>query len=101
MSELNTPATRFLDHRVIHEEGEPIGTIVDVLFDPEGAPRWAVVKPGMLRRAHYMPLDQAYTSEDGDVVVPYRKETVTHAPVATADHIVTEDLEREIAVHYG
>jgi sporulation protein YlmC with PRC-barrel domain len=92
----------FLDHEVIQQDGESIGKITDVVFDPHsGRARWAVVKPGPLRRAHYMPLREAYHSDDGAVVVPYRKATVTAAPAAAADHVLTEDEERELEAHYA
>ena len=97
-----TPHTEFLDHHVVDESGESIGRITDVLFDGDSeVPQWAVVKPGLLHRGHYMPLRGAYHSEDGDVVVSFTKNEVVHAPVPSSEHVLTDDDERALRQYYG
>lgn len=93
---------QFLDHVVVEENGDVIGTITDVVFDPHtGEARYAVVKPGRLHKAHYLPLDGAYHTVDGAVATPHRKSTVMHAPTATADHVLSEATERQLQDHYS
>jgi hypothetical protein len=85
----------------IDNEGEKVGTITDVLFDRNGEPRWGVVDPGMLRRAHYVPLDGAYETEDGKVVLPVGRDSVKSAPAAGREHVITTDLEAALNAHYN
>jgi sporulation protein YlmC with PRC-barrel domain len=94
--------TQFLDHRVVDEAGDTVGRVTDVVFDREtGEPRYAVVKTGVIGRGHYVPLDRIYKSEDGDLVVPWTKDAVSHAPTASKDHVLTDDDEAALAEHYG
>jgi hypothetical protein len=85
----------------IDADGEKVGTITDVVFDRFGEPRWGVVDPGMLRRAHYVPLDGAYETEDGRVVLPVGRDSVKTAPAAGREHVITADLEAELVAHYN
>ena len=90
-------ATELLDREVINESGEKLGRVTDVLFSNDGqSPRWAVVSPGLLGSAHYVPLANAYTSSEGRVVVPYDKSTIKHAPKADRDHVLTPDVEEHL-----
>jgi PRC-barrel domain len=83
------------------QHGVKLGTVTDVLFDGDGAPRWAVVDPGLLHRAHYAPLEGAYQTDDGNVVLPIESSTLKRAPVATRDHVLTPDVEARLHEHYG
>ena len=47
---------------------------------------WAVVRTGLTRSEHLVPLTNAYVGVDGNVVVPYDKNTVKRAPRAR-EHI--------------
>ena len=93
---------QFLDHKVVDRSGAVIGKIDDVVFDPDtGAPKWAVVNPGRLHRNHYLPLTAAQHNDHGDVAVPYDKDLVTRAPVASTEHVLSEDDERALQEHYA
>jgi PRC-barrel domain len=90
------------DHEVIDERRTKIGTVTDVLYDEADArPRWAAVSLGVFGGEHYVPLDEAYQSEDGRVVVPYDKGTVKHAPKVRRDHVMTPDVQDELRRYYG
>ena len=88
-------------HAALDEHGTKVGTITDVLFDREGEARWAVVDPGPLRKAHYAPLDGAYSTDEGDVILPVDTITVKQAPVAGRNHILTSELEAELEDYYS
>jgi hypothetical protein len=88
-------------HLALDEHGTKVGRITDVLFDRDGEPRWAVVQPGPLRRAHYAPLDGAYGTATGDVILPVDGRMVKEAPAAPRQHILTSDLEDELRRYYG
>lgn len=90
-------------HNVIDNHGEKVGKVADVLFD-EGTstPRWALVSIGKLvHRQTAVPLDEAYRSADGDLVVAYEKSDVKHAPRLTANTVLTNIEERHLCEHYG
>jgi hypothetical protein len=87
-------------HRVIDEQHRTVGRVTDVIFADDGTPRWAVVSAGLFRGEHLLPLQQAYISLDGDVVVPYDRRTVTKAPKVNRDHVLTQDVERDLEHYY-
>ena len=93
-------ATELRDRTVVTERGEKLGKVTDVLFDERGDPRWAVVSPGHMASAHYVPLTRAFTTPDGRVVVPYDKQVVKHAPRASGDHVLSRELETRLVEHY-
>jgi uncharacterized protein YrrD len=88
-------------HTALDEHGSKIGTVTDVIFDTTGQPRWAVVDPGPLRRAHYAPMDGAYESEDGAVIFLVDSDMVKHAPPAGREHVITPQLEAELEAYYS
>ena len=90
-----------LGHRMVSDQGSVIGRVNDVLID-EGAAddRWAVVSTGLLRSEHFVPLTAAYLADDGDVIVPYDKNTIKRAPRA-AEHVLTPPVRKELAAYYG
>lgn len=93
---------QFLDHKVVDRSGAVIGKIEDVVFDPHtGVPKWAVVNPGVLHRRHYLPLTAAQHNDQGDIAVPFDKDLVTGAPVASGEHVLSEDDERALQEHYA
>lgn len=97
-SELDT----FNHHPVIDPKGKKVGTVVDLVSDRRTLePQWLVVDPGVFRAAHYVPVEGAYHSSEGDVVIPFERQIVMQAPRASRDHIVTAEIEREIIDHYG
>lgn len=98
----NEPNTSFLEHPVVDEHGQSIGKVVDVVFDrSSGDPRWAVVKPGVLRKGRYVPIEGAYRTDDGEIVVPYAKQLVASAPAAASDHVLSDEEERTLRRYYG
>jgi hypothetical protein len=94
-------ALQVAGNRALDEHGSKIGTVTDVLFDADGHARWAIVDPGLLRRPHYAPLDGAYQTDGGDVVLPIEGSMFKRAPVASRDHVLTPEVETELEVHYG
>src|SRR5215212_336846 len=67
-------------HAVLDDHHMKVGTVSDVVYDDAGTPRWAVVDPGPLRSEKFVPVDGAYMTETGELVIPYGKEQVKHAP---------------------
>ena len=91
-----------LGHRMVTERGSVIGRVNDVLIDETATTddAWAIVSTGVLRSEHFVPLTSAYLAVDGDVVVPYDKGTIKHAPRAD-DHVLTSPVRKELAEYYG
>ena len=80
---------------------QTIGSISDVVYDETTQqPEWLVVNPGTLRTDHFVPIEGAYTTEEGNVVVAYTKQMVKEAPKATGDHVITHDVEAELREYY-
>ena len=103
------PHTRptYTGHHVIDEHGHDIGRVADVIYtdptttdDGSMVPHWLVVDPGVLRAAHYVPVDGSYVTEDGQVVVPWDKNWIKSAPKANGDHVLTNDQITELEQHY-
>ena len=83
------------------EHGATIGAISDVVYDETTQqPQWLVVNPGTLRADHFVPVEGAYTTEEGNLVVAYTKQMVKEAPKATGDHVITHDVEAELREYY-
>lgn len=111
MQDNSTGWMAYIDHDVIDETGERIGTVTDVLYEdpPVGAvganepaqPTWLVVDPGLLRAAHYVPVAGSYRTERGDVVVPWNKEWIRSSLKAKGDHLLTDDDRSLLAQHYA
>jgi sporulation protein YlmC with PRC-barrel domain len=94
-------ASQVLGQRVVSEHGETIGRVNDVLIDEAATERaWAVVSTGLLRSEHFVPLGEAYVGIDGNVVVPYEKNTVKKAPRAD-EHVLTAPVREKLAAYYG
>jgi hypothetical protein len=95
-------AASFTGHVVVDSHLHKIGTVTDVIYDgSDDAPRWAVVKTGMLSGEHYMPLDErAYVDNDGRVVATIDKTMVRNAPRAHHDHVLDRDASRELCDYY-
>ncbi|MDQ1466301.1 MAG: hypothetical protein QOH10_716 [Actinomycetota bacterium] len=88
-------------HRMVSEAGDVIGRVNDVLVDETAVDAaWAVVRTGLTRSEHFVPLTNAYLGVDGSVVVPYDKNTVKRAPRA-GEHVLTAPVREELAGYYG
>lgn len=88
-------------HEAFDEHHDKLGTVTDVLYDDQGAPRWAVINPGLLQRERYVPVDGAFVTEAGQVVMPYSRDTVKAARPASRDHILDPVVERALEEHYA
>ena len=62
--------------------------------------RWAVVDPGPMRAEKFVPVEGAYVTEGGDMVIPYAKDQVKHAPKASRDHVLDSGTESQLETHY-
>ncbi len=90
----------YIDHEVINENQETLGTVTDVLYDDgDNEPKWLVVKPGLLQAERFVPIERSYQTEDGSVVVPFDKRWLKAAPKA-GNHVLTPDVAAEVAGHY-
>jgi len=90
------------DHEVVDEQHQHVGKVTDVILDDHDfTPLWATVKTGVLRGEHLAPLEGAYLSDDGRLVLPYSKDLVLHAPKAPRDHVLTPDLTQDVQQHYA
>ena len=97
---MTSKQTSYIDHEVINEHQETIGTVTDVLYDDtDNEPKWLVVKPGVLQAERYVPIERSYETDDGNIVVPFDKKWIKAAPKAS-DHIMSPDVEHEAAEHY-
>jgi uncharacterized protein YrrD len=87
-------------HPVFDQHHDKVGRVSDVVYDEMGEPKWAIVDPGPLRSEKFVPVEGAYTTNDGDVVVPYDKSQVKAAPRVSRDHIMDSATERRLVRHY-
>jgi len=90
------------DRKAIDDHLTPIGTVTDIIYDSEQAmePRWAIVKTGVLGGERPAPLEGSYVADTGDLVLPFDKNTIKHAPKVPHDHVLTRRDEDEIAEYY-
>lgn len=87
---------------VIDPTGHKVGTVSDVVPDAITLePRWLVVDVGVLHSGHYVPVNGASITQDGEVLVPFDKDTVHRAPKAHGSHVLSLVDEGELASHYG
>jgi hypothetical protein len=80
--------------------GHKIGKIADVMFDDRTLqPEWYVVRVGMLKGNHLVPVGSVSAS-DNRAAVPYDKELVQSAPKLQGP--TPTDTERQaLTAHYG
>jgi sporulation protein YlmC with PRC-barrel domain len=87
---------------VMDPDGHKVGTVSDVVSDAATLePRWLVVDTGMLRASHYVPITGIVRTDEGEIVVPFSKETVQQSAKAHGDHVLTTSEEGELAAYYG
>jgi PRC-barrel domain len=99
-AELAGGAPNLTGSAVLDDHHEKVGTVRDVVYDDDGEPRWAVVDPGPLRSAHFVPIEGSYMTASGEMVLPYAKEQVKRAPKAPRDHILDSRTESQLELHY-
>ncbi len=86
---------------VVDLRHEPIGKVVDVIFEDAGPdPKLAVIDPGLFRSSRYVPLARFGRTGDGRIVLPFEADVVLSGPKAPKEHIVTRELEDRVADHY-
>lgn len=98
----------YVGHTVVDEHQHEVGTVVDAVYDNDASmagssdeqPMWLVVDPGKFRAAHWIPVTGTYHSASGSIVIPWDRELVKHAPKASGDHLVSDDLRRRLVRHY-
>jgi hypothetical protein len=96
----NSP--QFVGRDAVDEHGAKIGTVTDVVSDDDsGAPAWAVVSLGMLSAERYVPLGDAYQTEEGRIVLAFDRRTVKGSPRARRDHVLARSEADEIRQYYG
>ena len=93
----------YTGHDVIDQTGEHLGQVTDVIYEAtdETTPAWLVVKPGVMRAAHYVPVEGSYTTDEGNLVIPFDKQWLKSAPKATGDHVIDAETRAELISHYG
>jgi hypothetical protein len=104
-NEHNDPSVlqpRFVGQEAIDQRGGKIGKVTDVLSDDQtGQPAWAVVNTGLIRSEHYVPLADAYETDEGRVVLAFDKDTIKHSPRASREHVLLRTTEEELRRYYG
>jgi len=90
-------------HEIVGETGDKIGKVADVIYATETAePAYVRVDFGVLKGHHVLvPLDEAYRTDHGDLVVPFDKDTVKHAPKVPTPVALTKPLEHEVEEYYS
>jgi uncharacterized protein YrrD len=79
--------------------GQKVGKITDVIFnDRTLQPDWYVVKEGMLKGKHLVPVGEVRTSETG-AVAPYAKELIHSAPKPEGPS-PTDSEQEALCAHY-
>lgn len=108
MNDRGTPRPTYTGHHVLDERGDEVGRVIDVIYtnpddtdDGSMTPHWLVVDPGVLRSAHYVPIEGSYLTDDGQVVVPWDKRWIKSAPKASGDHLLSTDQITELEQHYA
>jgi sporulation protein YlmC with PRC-barrel domain len=87
---------------VIDRQGHKIGKVVDVFHDLiSGDAEWIAVKTGPLNSHHpFVPVQGTYRSDNGDLVVPFDKTTIAHAPYKDTGVAPTRREAEDLARHY-
>jgi len=90
-------------HEVVDVDGDKIGKVADVIYaTATEEPAYVRLDVGMLKNHHVLvPLDAAYRSEAGDLVVPYSKDLVKHAPKVDMPVALTTHLEQDLQQYYA
>ena len=98
----NNAATNFAHMDVIDRGGHKVGTVSDVVSDAATLePVWLVVDVGMMKSSHYLPAGVVHQTPDGNLVIPFDKDTVKSATKPNKDHVLTPEDDTELRRHYG
>jgi uncharacterized protein (TIGR02271 family) len=88
--------------QVIDSEGSKVGKVDTIFLDVQTSqPEWAAVKTGMFGgKTTLVPLANA-SATDGELAVPYTKETIKDAPHHDPDIELSNADEADLFTHYG
>lgn len=86
--------------RVIDGQHRTVGKVRDVVCDPHGVPRYAVVRLGWRARSRYVPLDRCSFTLDREIVVPFDRRTVSLSPEAASGADLSPSAERVVEQYY-
>lgn len=87
---------------VLDEHGLRLGSVVDVVFELEGhEPEYLAVKPGLFRRARYVPARGARQTNGGEVVVTWDRDWFRLAPTASAGPTMSPSRRAAATQHYA
>jgi len=93
---------RYVGQEAIDQRGGKIGKVTDILSDEQtGQPAWAIVNTGLVRAEHYVPLVDAYETDEGRIVLAFDKSTVKQSPRAGREHVLLRSTEEELRRYYG
>ena len=87
--------------KVIDSRGHQVGKVDNVFYDDRTLEaRWIAVNLGALhRKTPLVPLQQAYFSDNGSLVVPFPEEVIKHAPIAHEAAPTSSEAD-EVARYY-
>lgn len=92
----------FTGRTAIDEHGDQLGEIADVVFDQHyGRPEYLVVKPGVFRSSHYVPVEGIYETIEGEIVVPWDRHWFKLAPKAQRSHALSSEQRHDLEAHYA
>jgi hypothetical protein len=104
-NEHNDPSAlqpQYVGQEAIDQRGGKIGKVTDVLSDDQtGQPAWAIVNTGLMRAEHFVPLVDAYETDQGRIVLAFDRETVKNSPRAGREHVLLRSTEEELRRYYG
>ena len=93
---------RCVGQEAIDQRGGKIGKVTDILADDQtGQPMWVIVNTGLVRSEHYVPLVDAYETDEGRIVLAFDKDTIKHSPKAGREHVLMRSTEEELRQYYG
>ena len=98
----DTAVEELRGRRVVDASGSRIGKIDEIYLDDDtGRPDWALVNTGLFGLKSSFVLIADAHEVDGEIAVPYGKDTVKDAPRIDPDGTLTTDEEAALFAHYG
>ena len=92
----------YVGQEAIDQRGGKIGKVTDILSDDRtGQPAWVIVNTGVIRAEHYVPLVDAYETDEGRIVLAFDKNTIKNSPKAGREHVLMRSTEEELRRYYG
>ncbi len=97
----NDDSNVYTDLDVIDRGGEKVGTVSDVVSDTATLePKWLIVDVGLMKTSHYLPVEAVQRNDEGQLIIPFDKETVKTATKPNKGHVLTPEDDRELREHY-